>query len=161
MSLRGPRDWHSYFWPGTTVLRNKLGITDPAELHAFEFDLVESRAQEIRDELHPIDRTFDADHLKAIHSHLFGDIYDWAGQYRAVNISKGCAGKGTHHFGDHNSMDMYLRQVRRVIDTTDWCDLEADELAAAIADVHTRLNFAHPFRDGNGRTTRIFTQHLA
>ena len=90
-----------------------------------------------------------------------GDIYDWAGQFRTVNISMGGAGRYVHHFGDHNSMDMYLRQIHRRIDATAWHDLELGEVADALAEVHTRLNFAHPFREGNGRTTRIFLQHLA
>lgn len=161
MSRTGNGDWHGYFWPASAVLRNRLTITVADDLREIEYRMAELRAREIRNDSRRIERTLDADRLKAIHSHLFGDIYDWAGQYRTVNISKGGAGKGTHHFGDHNSMDMYLRQVQRIIDATPWRDLEVDELAAALAEVHTRLNFAHPFREGNGRTTRIFMHHLA
>ena len=58
-------------------------------------------------------------------------------------------------------MDMYQRQVHRRIDATAWHDLELNELVDALAEVHTRLKFAHPFREGNGRTSRIFLQHLA
>lgn len=161
MSRSGPGDWHAYFWPGTTVLRNKLGITDSNELHACEFDLVESRTYEIRSGIQRITRTLDADHLKQIHAHLFGDLYDWAGHYRTVNISKTGADGIAHHFGDHNSMDMYLRQVRRMIAGTSWSELTRNAVSGHLAEVHTRLNFAHPFREGNGRATRIFMQHLA
>ena len=161
MSRTENGDWHAYFWPASTVLRNKLTITVGDDLREIEYRVAELRAQEIRNGTLRIDHTFDAAHLKAIHAHLFGDVYDWAGQYRTVNISRGGAGKVTHHFGDHSSMDMYMRQVRRLIETTPWRDLEPDELADALANVHTRLNFAHPFREGNGRTTRIFMQHLA
>ena len=48
--MTGPdRSWHAYFWPGTTVLKNSLGVTDSTELRLFEFDAVENRALEIRD----------------------------------------------------------------------------------------------------------------
>ena len=77
---------------------------------------------------------------------MFGDIYDRAGQYRTVNISKGGTGRDAHHFGDHNSRDMYLRQVHRLIGTTGWHDLgldfgrvRADDWNAASA-----ATFLHP-----------------
>lgn len=116
MSRPGTSEWHSYFWPGTTILRNKLEITDPVELQLVEFDVVETRSHELRTGAHAVDRTFDSAHLKAIHAHLFGDLYDWAGHYRTVNISKTNAVGHTNHFGDHASMDMYLRQVRAAVD---------------------------------------------
>ncbi|HHX85876.1 MAG TPA: cell filamentation protein Fic [Actinomycetales bacterium] len=161
MSGAAPGDWYAYFWPGTIVLRNRLGIYDPDELRNREDLTVEVRASEIRTGAHPIDRTFDAAHLSRIHAHLFGDLYDWAGHFRTVNISKATDTGAVHHFGDHSSMDMYLRQARALIARTAWAELEHSGLAERLADVHTRLNFAHPFRDGNGRTTRIFMQHLA
>lgn len=161
MSVSGPLDWHAYFWPGTTVLRNKLGIKDPEELREVEHRTVETRAREIQNASHQVDRTLDANHLKSIHAHLFGDLYDWAGQYRTVNISKTSSSGTTHHFGDHASMDMYMRQVRRMITEVPWTGLERPELASRLAGVHTRLNFAHPFREGNGRSTRVFMRHLA
>lgn len=77
MSNSGPRGWHDYIWPGTTDLRNTLGVTDPTELRLLEFDAVENRSLEIRDGTYIIDRTFDAEHIKAIHAHLLGDLYDW------------------------------------------------------------------------------------
>lgn len=157
----GAGGWHAYFWPGTTILRNKLGITDHAELHLREFDAAETRALQIRDGSHHIDRTLDSDHLRNIHAHLFGDLYDWAGHYRTVNISKTGNSGTTHHFGDHASMDMYMRQLRALINRTSWRHLDRLDVADHLADVHTRLNFAHPFREGNGRTSRIFLAHLA
>jgi cell filamentation protein len=73
-----------YIDPGTTTLRNKLGIIDPDELDAFERRMVAARAAEgvpIGD--------FDLTHLRAIHRHLFQDVYDWAGELRTVEIFKG------------------------------------------------------------------------
>jgi Fic/DOC family len=73
-----------YLYPGTSILRNRLGITDAVFLDRQERSLVVLRAR--RD----IPRgSFDLSHLRAIHRHLFQDVYDWAGELRTVEISKG------------------------------------------------------------------------
>ena len=73
------RSWDDYFWPGTTVLANKLGITDPDTLRVKEAARTTRREQELRAGTVDLPRTFDADHLKALHQHLFQDVYEWAG----------------------------------------------------------------------------------
>jgi len=73
-----------YVYPGTAVLRNRLGITDARAL-----DRVERRYVVQRSRRGVPDGLFDLDHLRAIHSHLFQDIYDWAGELRTVEINKG------------------------------------------------------------------------
>jgi cell filamentation protein len=72
-----------YCYPGTTVLKNKLDLTETEELYAFEAEVSDSRADE---ELPAGDLDFE--HFKAIHRHLFQDVYDWAGEVRNVRISK-------------------------------------------------------------------------
>jgi cell filamentation protein len=73
-----------YVYPGTQTLRNRLDITNPKELSRVERSLVTDRiAQGIPQ------GPFDLTHLRAIHRHLFQDIYDWAGQLRTVEINKG------------------------------------------------------------------------
>ena len=77
-----------YLDPRTGVLRNRLGITDPAELARAEARLAAGReAILFRARLDL--GGYDLAHLQAIHRHLFGQIYDWAGQVRTVNMSKG------------------------------------------------------------------------
>jgi cell filamentation protein len=77
-------DEDPYVYPGTSILQNRLGITDAAFLDKQERSLVVLRAR--RD----IRRgSFDLSHLRAIHRHLFQDVYDWAGELRTVEISKG------------------------------------------------------------------------
>lgn len=73
-----------YVYPGTRCFINKLEITDPVALDAMERRLVIQRSREGI----PTD-DFDLGHLCAIHEHLFQDVYDWAGQVRIVEISKG------------------------------------------------------------------------
>ena len=73
-----------YVYPGTSILRNRLGITDPEFLDKQERSLVVLRVRR------GVPRgNFDLTHLRAIHRHLFQDIYDWAGELRTVEISKG------------------------------------------------------------------------
>ena len=72
-----------YCYPGTTVLKNKLNLTDADELAAFEAEVSDARA----DEEAPAG-DLDYAHFKAIHRHLFQDVYGWAGEARTVRMSK-------------------------------------------------------------------------
>lgn len=73
-------------YPGTTVLVNKFGLHTQKELNAVESVLV--TAKTIQWSENPRCAAFDFEHYKAIHRHLFGELYDWAGQVRMVNLSK-------------------------------------------------------------------------
>jgi cell filamentation protein len=68
--------WADYFWQNSTVLRNKLGITDADALHDAEYRLAAVRRTEIAKGLAPIPETYDAAHLKALHGWLFQDVYE-------------------------------------------------------------------------------------
>jgi len=75
-----------YTYPGTHILRNKLGIRDEARLREFEYEQSASRIEELRE--NPVSGKFDLTHLKKIHQHIFQDVYHWAGVPRTVSISK-------------------------------------------------------------------------
>lgn len=151
-----PDDWRSYFGPGSDVLRNKLGISDATELQTAEHDVVEIQATALTEGDAPIEGDTAAERLSSIHSTLFGEIYDWAGENRVVNMAK-----GGQNFGDHSSMNMYLRQLNGQINRFDWDASSFDDKVDKLADLHTDLNFAHPFREGNGRSSRVFMSDLA
>jgi len=73
-----------YTYANSTVLVNKLGLTSQADLDAFEAEISSARATE------PLpDGLLDFAHYKAVHRHLFQDVYEWAGQVRTVRLSKG------------------------------------------------------------------------
>ena len=76
-----------YCYPGTYVLKNKLNITDDKELKKVEREITSLRTAQLMQK--PLKGRFDFEYLKAIHKFLFGDIYEWAGKVRSVNISKG------------------------------------------------------------------------
>lgn len=81
-------NWGDYFWPGQIdeCRVNKLGIRDAELLEQNERVLSAGRAAEIASGAAPIARTNDLDHLRAIHRHLFQDVYEWAGELRVTEL---------------------------------------------------------------------------
>ena len=75
-----------YVYPETNVLRNLRDIRDAGQLGKFEAIATTRRTVELEQE--PIQGRFDVPHLRAIHRHIFQDVYEWAGDFRTVNISK-------------------------------------------------------------------------
>ena len=124
------------------TLENKLGITSSAELATQEERLSKKRALELFESgmLHKLEAgTFKT--LQTIHKQLFMDIYDFAGKVRSVNIAKG----GFRFVPAMYLLDA-LKQIERMPQTT------FDE----IIEKYVEMNVAHPFREGNGRSTRIW-----
>jgi cell filamentation protein len=79
--------WDPYLYPGIRILKNLRGLSDPELLERFEARRTHRRIAELIDT--PAAGRFDVAHLKAIHRYIFQDVYEWAGQFRTVNISKG------------------------------------------------------------------------
>jgi cell filamentation protein len=132
--------WADYFWPNSTVLRNKLGITDADALRNAEYRLAAVRRMEIASELAPITETFDVEHLKALHGWLFQDVYEWAGQIRDVPISK------MTDFAPPDRIEACLQNAADLVAETDWQDLSDERFASTSAEVFSWTNWAHPFR---------------
>lgn len=141
-----------YCYPGTSVLRNKQDIRDADELERFERMMV---AQRMSEGVPSVEITPDG--YRALHRYLFQDVYDWAGEDRAVDI----AGHGTFF----RSVDQVGRELdKRFAKINAEDNLRglgperfSDRAAAHICE----LNGIHPFREGNGRTMRAFLQVLA
>jgi cell filamentation protein len=141
-----------YTYKNSTVLVNKLDLRDQAELDAFEAEISSARAAE------PLpDGSLDFTHYKAVHHHLFQDVYAWAGQVRTVRISKGSnpfcfpeniAGQADHLFDDLRAAD-YLR------------NLDSETFSVNAAHFLAELNAIHAFREGNGRSQLTFFALLA
>ena len=124
------------------VLKNKLGITTSSELANIEEKISKKKAIELF-ETGLLDNmeagTFET--LSKIHKHLFNEIYDFAGEIRDVNIAK-----GNFRFAPL----MYLKPALENIDKMP--QKTFDEIIAK----YVEMNVAHPFREGNGRSTRIW-----
>ena len=144
-------------YPGTTCLINKLGIQDETILAEKEAAIVFAKASLL--DQRPIQGKFDFEHYKQIHRFLFCNLYDWAGQVRTVNIAK----KGTA-FIPVEEIERCAEACFSRLTAFDSKNLSHHELAAEIADFYHSINMLHPFREGNGRTQRVFftqwLQHL-
>ena len=156
--------WDSYFYPeiineaGYGTLKNKLGERNPIALRYIEYGYTAIRERELLSGSANVERTYGADHLRAIHHHLFQDIYDWAGEFRTINIGKNDAGFANIENGD---LDQMLKEVQRAVGQVNWAGLNADQFAMSQAALFSFVNHAHPFREGNGRTSKIFMEHVA
>lgn len=141
-----------YSYRGTAVLKNRAHLRDPDLLEAFELEMTALRAEEPL----PAGR-FDAVHYRAIHRHIFGDVYAWAGRYRTVRTAKPNA---TFCFPEHieRSMDALFRRLAGPPFTGGG---RPEAFDAAAADFLAELNAIHPFREGNGRTQLIFLHLVA
>lgn len=140
-------------YKGTACLINKFDIRDEKVLAETEADITFMKS--IMLDNNPIEGCFDFEHYKTIHRFLFCDIYDWAGEIRTVNISK----KGTA-FAKADSIERIATACFKRITSGCLADLTHDEFAAEIADLYDTINRLHPFREGNGRTERIFFTDL-
>jgi len=141
-----------YTYENSAVLVNKLGLREQAELDAFEAEISAARALEALPA-----GVLDFPHFKAVHHHLFQDVYEWAGQIRTVRISKGgnpfCFPENIE--GQATKLFDNLRQI-------DFLEnLEAQAFAAQAAHFLAELNAVHAFREGNGRTQLTFFAMLA
>ena len=124
------------------MLENKLGITDSAELARIEEKISKQKAVEMFESgyLESLEAgTFES--LAKIHKYLFDEIYDFAGEVRKVNISK-----GNFRFAPLMYLDAALQSIDKMPQST------FDE----IVEKYVEMNVAHPFREGNDRSTRIW-----
>lgn len=150
MKLEGYKAFDDpYVYPGTSVLRNRLGTRDSAILESFEVEMSALRAEE------PLPRgRFGPAHYRGEHRHLFQDVYVWAGRYRTVRIAK------------DEAVFCYPENIAAEMDRA-FADLRRQRRQKGVAfDVFIRraasflsdLNAIHPFRDGNGRAQLAFLQ---
>lgn len=147
-----------YADPASGVLRNRLGLTDRGALAAAEADLVVQRQQELA--RRPVQVTGDLAQLQAIHRRLFQDVFEWAGQLRTVDLAKSVP--GAEHF-------MAVSRLRtgagfafeQLADDGLLRGLEHDRCVARLAFHYDQVNYLHPFREGNGRTQRLFWSQIA
>lgn len=158
--LGSPMGWDDYFYPGTDTLRNKWGELDPTMLHAMEYQATRVRHRELVDGTATVPRDFGPDHIKGIHGYLFQDVYQWAGQYRDVGMVK-MSEPGGIGFTAPGQIDLWMRSIQDFVRTTTWQSMDAGEFVEAASVTFAHLNQAHPFREGNGRASKIYMQHVA
>jgi len=141
-----------YLYPGTRVLRNELGLTEPRALERAEHEYVLRRMSQ---GLPAGD--FSYAHLKAIHWHLFQDVYDWAGDARIVEMVK-----DDTIFCPSSHVDEQMQQISDDLAAEyQLAGLGPQAFAQRAGHYLCAINAVHPFREGNGRAQRAFLGLLA
>ncbi len=142
-----------YCYPGLDVLRNKAGITDPIALQQCEAHHTSARIEQFLPDYHD----FSLAALQKIHFFLFQDLYDWAGQLRSVDISKGAT-----RFANVMQIEREAKLLFSHLQAENLLlGLPLPQFVERIAHYYGELNVIHPFRDGNGRAQRLFFELLA
>jgi cell filamentation protein len=144
-----------YAWPGSDCLANKLGIKDPEMLAVAEARLVSIRDVQIARLTIPGD--YGITHLQSFHRTLFGDVYEWAGAPRTVDIAK------------PGAMFCHWRFVEDQVNATlgglasegFLVGYNQESFVRSLAHYYGELNVCHMFREGNGRAHRAFLRQLA
>jgi cell filamentation protein len=144
---------YKYVYPNTSVLINRQGIMDKVKATANEHFLVSQRLIELALAPMVIENMYD---VRRIHAHLFLDLYEWAGEYREVNISK--QGKAFMAMQAFSTGESYMDSlITTFIENAN----SRSEMIFHLARILDNLNYMHPFREGNGRTQREVTRALA
>ena len=149
----------SEFQPGSRgrVLRNREGIQSAREMARRESGALLAVTEQLIDET-SIDQRFGAEALCRMHRLWLGNIYSWAGQYRQVNMSK-----NGFTFAAANQIHRLMEELERgpLRDFTPCLFQGVNEQAHALGVVHAELVLIHPFREGNGRCSRLLATLMA
>ncbi|KAF0144881.1 MAG: cell filamentation protein [Nitrospirae bacterium] len=147
------------FEPGSNeqTLKNKLGIINPAEMDKREKE-EQLRAMDELTDLFDRDHRFTAADICNMHKIWLGNIYEWAGKYRQVKISK-----GDFSFAFPEQIPKLMAELEKgQLHEFTPCHFKAqDDIAEALAVVHTELVLIHPFREANGRVARMLAILMA
>lgn len=143
-----------YCYPGTSVLKNKLEITDKHTLDLAEGEIVTPNLGTI-DTILSKDTVFDLNHMKKLNKHIFNDLYEFAGTTRIINITKGerVLGGDTVRYAPYNQIQKQAELAFKELNEINWGKLSLDEKATLFAIQIAKIWQIHPFREGNTRTT--------
>ena len=142
-------------YPGTSVLINKLGIQNQEQLDENEALIVGVKT--IQFELSPFSGPLDFPYYKRLHRFLFDELYDWAGTVRSIDLSK----QRTRFCAADKIESLAEKMFGRVEAMNFFCDLSREDFIVELTDFYSGINYLHPFREGNGRTQRLYFRQLA
>jgi len=150
-----------YLYEDAPVLENLLGIKDADELERAEADITYLRLYDVDGAIHSA--AFDLPRLLAIPKHIFGDLYEWAGTIRTIQMVKGerVLGDDTIRYSRPDDIEHECAAVLKKLNRTNWKALGVHETAEAFAKIVAALWRIHPFREGNTRTVITFAAQFA
>lgn len=142
-----------YCYFGSDVLINLLGIRQEAALESAEIELTQARIEHLEPDFDDISLRA----LQAIHRHLFQDLYDWAGELRIVDVSK-----GNTRFANVSRIQPEADKLfRQLAEEGYLIGLPHPQFISRLAHYYCELNVVHPFRDGNGRAQRLLFEIIS
>lgn len=151
-----------YLQENSKVLKNKLGITKEDALDKAESIMANTKMALLYNSGFS---DFSPEGVCTIHKTIFSDVYDWAGQYRIINVQKRealLAGKSVW-YSNWENIDKDLKAAWKNINAVDWQHLRHDKFAKCIAHLFPVIWQTHPFREGNTRTIvmliALFAEH--
>lgn len=137
------------------VLRNSLGLTDPLEMSIAETELLEELYIHVFDD-YPDDLTFQT--IEQWHYAWLGNVYDWAGQYRTVDMSKPNIRFASPLQITKLSREFEAKYLSRFAQLP---VMDDEQLVSFLAEKHVEFILIHPFREGNGRISRLLLDVMA
>lgn len=145
--------WRDPYLTLSGILANRWGIEDQDLLDAAETAVTDMRLIELHSR--PMAGAFDLRHLRAIHRHIFQDVYEWAGEIRTVEIAK------THLFCERGALEAEASRVFGALHLeAHLTDVPREQFVSRAAHYYGEVNRLHPFREGNGRAQREFFRQL-
>lgn len=146
-------------YPGTEVLRNRYNIQDKELLEKLEIQKVTAKLLGLDIKPDRIKCTGDINHLVNIHKYLFGDLYEWAGDFRKENLYKSerVLSGGSAEYADYQEIDSKLEMLLDKFKGYVWG--KAENIESVVTDFLLELWSIHPFREGNTRTCITFLWH--
>jgi Protein involved in cell division len=150
-----------YLYGDCDVLKNKFGVKDSDVLDKIEVEVSCNAIYEIS--VAPIIGNYDFEHLCRFHAHIFGDIYEWAGNARTVHMEKAepVLGYMSIEYSKPSDIEQEASKVLERMNTINWEVLSLDERAKELSDCLAKLWKTHPFREGNTRTIITFICQFA
>ena len=144
-----------YCYKGTNTLINKLNIKDPILLKSYETSIIGLKLMALSKK--GITGNFNISHFVSIHKFLFEDIYPFAGLFRTENIAK-----NYFQFAEWEYIESELSRLLNELKKENFLfNISKEDFANRLAYYWAELNVLHPFREGNGRTTREFLRQLS
>ncbi|MYE52863.1 MAG: Fic family protein [Gammaproteobacteria bacterium] len=139
------------------LLANKLGISDPVEMNEVELDLLNRLYEETFNSV-AADQAITVADITEWHRRWLINVYDWAGRYRTLNMAK-----GDFQFAATAQIERLMGHLdEKILPVHTPCQGRSEErLIEAIAVVHVELILIHPFREGNGRLSRLLANVMA